>query len=277
MIAVVRSSTLILLGLVRLCLPAADPALLRIDFEQNALGEYTDQAIKSEWPGVRWTSFAGRATIAATTPGRPNKALKITYPAGSLGPMEGGGQFSAFLPPSQEMWLTYSVKFAKGFDFRLGGKLPGLASGGSAYTGGNIPKDGKGWSARYMWLSRNRLVLYVYDMDMTGKFGTNMPLNKVTIVPEQWYRLTQRIRLNTGNKANGVIEVWVNGLKTLSRGDIRWRADDKGLIDTMCFSTFHGGNLDTWRPTVTSYAYFDDFIISSKPPVDLLRTGNPKP
>src|SRR5690606_37424639 len=60
------------------------------------------------------------------------KSADILYPEGSASPSMGkiGGasfQTNLGLRPSDEMTLNYKVTFGEGFDFRNGGKLPGLA------------------------------------------------------------------------------------------------------------------------------------------------------
>lgn len=57
--------------------------------------------------------------------------LQVTYPAGSFSHGTGGSQFENLWNTSdgshfQSMLLTYEVSFDEGFDWVLGGKLPGL-------------------------------------------------------------------------------------------------------------------------------------------------------
>jgi len=266
-----RSLVLSILG-AALWAAAAEPAappLLSLDFESAAVGPYTDDLVTKDVPNLKWTHLYDRAAIVVSDPPSTNKALQITYPVGALGPKEGGGQFLVDLPPSEELWLSYRVKFTKGFDFKLGGKLPGLTSGGGTYTGGNVPKNGEGWSARYMWGRRNNILLYLYYMGMKGSYGENHELLGAKPVPNVWHRLTEHIKVNSDGKSDGLIEVWYDGKKYLTCDKLRLRGDGKGLIDSFYFSTFHGGNTRDWVPSVTSTALFDDFLISTTPPANL--------
>ncbi|MDA3799139.1 MAG: hypothetical protein PF692_08675 [Kiritimatiellae bacterium] len=243
----------------------AETNILNVTFNSNKPGAYTKEMLKKDFPTLKWQSLFDRATIVKDIEKERGNVLKVEYPRSSVGPKEGGIQFLVSLPKSEDLWLSYYVKFEKGFDFRMGGKLPGLTSGEGKYTGGNRPKHGEGWSARYMWRKGGEGVIYLYYVDMPGKWGENLKLRGVNFEPGKWYKLVQHVKLNTDSKANGVVEVWVNGIKKLSRDDLRLRLKDKGLIDSFYFSTFHGGQGKEWAPYVKSTALYDDIVICTTP------------
>jgi Polysaccharide lyase 14 len=247
---------------------ARDP-IIDVQFESDALGQYTHDMVCKDWGTVPWTQLYGRAHIIQDQEAKRGKVLKIAYPKGAVGPKHGGGQFVISLPPSKELWLSYYVKFGKDFDFKRGGKLPGLTSGGGRYTGGNKPQNGEGWSARFMWRKGGRAVVYLYYVDMSGKWGDNLSLKDFAFTPGTWHQITQHIKVNTADKTDGIIEVWLDGKKVLSRLDIRLRIGDKGLINSLYFSTFHGGNTKGWAPGVDCFTFFDKFVVSRKPLVPL--------
>ena len=251
--------------------PIEESPVLHVNFESHDIGHYTSEMVRRDWGDVRWANLFDRAHIVQDPTGG-GKVLRIAYPEGSVGPSEGGGQFLVSLPLSDELWFTYRMKFGEGFDFRLGGKLPGLTSGGGKYTGGTIPRDGDGWSARYMWRAGGKLGVYAYYVDMPGPWGQMMALDDAaTIIPGQWHRIAQHIKLNTPGQSDGVLEVWFDGHRVLSRSNIRWRIGEQGEIDSLYFSTFHGGNTRDWAPRVDSFAYFNDFAITRNPPDLVLR------
>lgn len=71
--------------------------------------------------------------------------------------------------------MRYSVKFDDNFDFSLGGKLPGFASG-TAPTNGEHSLNG--WSVRPMWRIDGQAEFYIYHPRQKGKYGDSivMPL-----------------------------------------------------------------------------------------------------
>ena len=247
-----------------LTMAKADTNIINVTFNNDQPGKYTKDMLKKDFPMLNWQSLFDRASIVKDAREERGNVLRVEYPRGSVGPQEGGVQFLVTLPKSEELWLSYYVKFEKGFDFRLGGKLPGLTSGEGKYTGGNKPNKGEGWSARYMWRKHGEGVIYLYYIDMPGKWGENIKL-EFYFKPGKWHKLVQHVKLNTNSKTNGVLEVWIDGVKKLSRDDIRLRLKDRGLIDSFYFSTFHGGNNKDWAPHVKSVALFDDIVVSEKP------------
>lgn len=242
-------------------------SLLTIDFEANDLGPYTASSMDA-WGQVEWEELQNRAVIVEDEDALHHKALRVSYPAGAVGPREGGAQFNVMLEPSRELWLSYDVKFGEQFDFRLGGKLPGLTSGGSRYTGGRLPTEGEGWSARFMWREHGEAIVYLYYVDMPGIWGEDLSLSETSFRPGKWHRIVQHIRVNDEGESNGVLDVWLDGEQVLERNDLRYRLDQRGLINSIYFSTFHGGNTAEWGPKVDCYAYFDQFVVSTSPLIE---------
>ena len=240
--------------------------IFQLDFEKNNIGSYLGDNLINDIGEVTWSTIDDRATIEEDS--LHGKVLKVFYPKGSLGPEQGGIQFNKPLPDSEEYYLDYYLKFKKGFDFRLGGKLPGLTSGGAKFTGGVHPYNGEGWSARYMWKKGGEVIVYFYHMDMEGKWGDAVKMN-TTFDADRWYRITQHIKINDSDKMNGIMEVWVDGNKVINDDKVRYRVAPLGEINSFYFSTFHGGNTPDWAPKNDSYIYFDDIKVSCVKPDNL--------
>lgn len=257
-------TTIFAVSLICTSVVSKEKPVLEVDFDDGKLGAYSKLQISTHWPGLDWHS-TNSSELVNTEDKKHHLALQAKYPKEAVGPKEGGAQFAVALPPSQEMWLSYQVKFVQGFDFRLGGKLPGLTSGGSKFTGGRLPKNGEGWSARYMWKKQGEAVIYLYYMDMPGKWGENIKLSGFKFKPGRWHTLVQHIKVNTIGKMNGLLNVWIDGVPVLSRNNIQYRGQQNALIDTFYFSTFHGGNTAKWGPKNDSIALFDNFKISKHP------------
>ncbi len=240
--------------------------VFQLDFEKNELGRYTDKNLLEDVGDIRWKIIEDKATIENDS--IHGKVLKVKYPKGGIGPKETGIQFDKEIAKSKEYYLDYFLKFKKGFDFRLGGKLPGLTSGGSKYTGGIHPKNGEGWSARYMWRDKGAMIVYFYYMDNKHKWGDIVEMDTI-FSTDKWYRITQHLKMNDTDKFNGIMEVWVDGKQVTNEREVRYRLAPLGEIDTFYFSTFHGGNTEDWAPKKDSYIYFDDFKVTKNKPKGL--------
>ncbi len=240
--------------------------VFQLDFENNVIGNYSDEKLLIDIGEVRWKLLDGRGSIETDT--KHGKVLKVKFPKGTVGPKQGGIQFDKPLPKATDYYLDYYVKFADGFDFVKGGKLPGLTSGGEKYTGGTHPKNGEGWSARFMWSEGNKIIVYFYHMDMKGRWGDVIYTNRIFTLGK-WHRITQHLKMNTGKKFNGVMEVWVDGEKVVDNAEVRYRLAPLGEIDSFYFSTFHGGNTKDWAPKNDSHIYFDNFKVTNTKPKGL--------
>ena len=244
---------------------------LSVNFDRTQPGAYTKDRAKGDWPGLRWGSF-DRAMIVGGPDAlgvRNGRSLKIFYPKGQVGSSGSGCQFQVGLVSRPEYFLDYRVRFGdadkKRWDFGRGGKLPGLA-GGTANTGGKKP-TGDGWSARFMW-KRGKLVVYLYHLGQKGTHGDTLTLTQ-SLVAGKWYRLTQRVRVNNGSAAHGVLQACVDGKLKLDRRNIRFRKGNAAPVDIFYFSTFFGGSSKSWAPIIDSEAYFDQFLIQPSAPRDI--------
>ena len=239
--------------------------IFELNFNATTEGKYTKQNLIKEAGEIRWSLLGDRANIIKDPLGEKGNILKVDYPKGTVGPETNGIQFIKSLPVSNEYYLDYYVYFEEGFDFRQGGKLPGLTSGGSKYTGGNHPDNGEGWSARYMWVKKGEAIVYFYYVDMKSKYGDAVK-SGINFETKKWYRLTQRIKLNENNLSNGIMQVWIDGKEVINNTDVRYRLWGKGDIDTFYFSTFHGGATEDWSPQNDSFALFDNIKVTTQKP-----------
>lgn len=247
-------------------LAAAPATSWRMDFDRATPGPVTLQQLRDLSPvPILWSGGLPRYRLVAS----PDHgiALQLAYPQGSVGPQQGGGQWLAELAPRETYQLAYRVRFSADFDWRLGGKLPGLA-GGTAPTGGYFDPDG--FSARYMWRENGRLVIYLYWAGQPSaaktrgrQYGLDLDCG-VTLQPGRDYRLRQRVTLNTPGQANGRLEVWVDDQPVLQRTDLLFRKQGgkPWQIDRFLFSTFHGGNDPRWGPARDCSAEFDDIEVT---------------
>ncbi len=195
------------------------------------------------------------------------KSLKVLYPKWAVGLMEGGAQAVFSIPPREEYYASYWVRFEDGFSWggrNHGGKLPGLGS--AKLSRGGMETDGtNGFAARLMLRDYGAAVLYLYHMDKPGKWGEEFPLrlpdgNQVKFKLGNWYQITSRIRINTEKNADGEVEIWINRRPALKLNGLRF-VTNGDLVDTFPFQTFHGGNDYSWGPNDDSIIHFDDFKI----------------
>lgn len=264
----------------------AQEVIYENDFDELAAGPYTDDDLDAGWdePVFNDGVTEGRVSVVngAEAFGGTGSALSIFFPADLAGTNATGAQWRfEFGESYEEAFLSYRVRFAPGFDFVRGGKLPGLA-GGSAPTGSRQATGFNGWTGRLMWRTDfngvsgepQQLTTFgiSYAKHTTSGFTQdgrqedrtfffNADGNRTEFVSDQWYQITQRIKMNTPGVFDGIQQIWVDGNLVLDESDLQFRLTDQFSIDQVYFSTFFGGN-DDWRTSKDETIYFDDFVVS---------------
>lgn len=164
------------------------------------------------------------------------------------------------LPTREEAWLSYSLFLEPGWEWVRGGKLPGLA-GGTSPSGQQGGDGTDGFSARIIFRSDAVLAAYVYHPDRPERYGEDFPLCGSFDVGT-WLQVTERVVMNSSPDASdGSIEVWVDGDKFLEADGLRLRTDGEFGVDVLMYSSFYGGNDESWAPSKTTYARFDNFLV----------------
>ncbi|HEX8392522.1 MAG TPA: Ig-like domain-containing protein [Longimicrobium sp.] len=245
------------------------PDVYRNDFEDQAPGPLTVAALNAGWnrPFYSQGVQEGRVTVVggdlAYGGGR---SLRVAFPRGGVGPAAGGALWVLPLGGTYtDLYASYRVRFAPGFQFVLGGKLPGLA-GGAGNTGGSRPTGRDGWSGRAMWSGNGRLLQYVYHPEQPNEFGQSLNWTvagkAVTAIPGRWYHFETRVVMNTPGRHDGVVQGWVDGVQVLDQRGMRFRDVDTWAIDAFHMTTFFGGSEASWAPVRDEFILFDDVVIS---------------
>lgn len=236
-----------------------------------------------------------RDNLSIDDAGGDGRALKITYKKGAHASKSGamllGNPFG--LLPAETARLSYDVFFPADFDWVRAGKLPGLALGrkpGDVASGGNW-KDDAG-SVRVMWQrprgDRALLKAYVY-LAIHGGIGAAYepqgPATKAVMNDDErtgfslWYKkqpglyatrgawnsVSVFVRLNTPGRADGALELTVNG-ETRRVDDVVWRTDAAVKIVDAYFVSFFGGSSDRFDPPRDTYALFRNVAFSTDDP-----------
>lgn len=250
--------------------PSASRTLFSQDFNVAALGTYGPDALAAGWMGASPSTGVreGRASVVEGNEAREGRSLRVLYPAGGVSSQPSGAQWKMGVGRHDELYCAYAVRFAPGFDFVKGGKLPGLA-GGAANTGGNKPTGKDGWSARMMWRAGGEVVQYVYHVDQPTIYGEDFQWDlggQRYFRPGAWHRVEHRIVINTPGQRDGVVQGWFDGVQALDRRNVRFRDVDAFAIDAFYFSTFFGGSDPTWAAVKDEFVYFDQFTVATGRP-----------
>ncbi len=173
--------------------------------------------------------------------------LQLKYPKGCVGPNDNDTPACAaqiiqpLVKTADTMWSAYDIFFEDGFEFQLGGKLPGLC-GGKCYTGNAMPEIGDGWSARIMWRKDGNAVQLIYFMGQESVYGDDFKWDLNGTIPQKqfttgtWHRIVNKVSMNTivspgnGDK-NGHVQTWFDGELVLDVDTLRLRDYDTVKVD----------------------------------------------
>lgn len=209
------------------------------------------------------------------------KAYRLTLDAGSFKNYPAGNNgINAIVPLRKSVTnacMSYSIKFDGGFDWSLGGKLPGLGgvkpgTSPGTPTGGGNPGDA-GWSGRMMWLGpeayswagpRNQAVSYLYSPRQNSYYGDNLRWNRAFQAGE-WHRVKQCYRMNTPGESNGVLVARMDGDVVYRDTRYVYRTRDDVKISHLYWSIFRGGADTNWAGDRDSHIEFDNVRITTRP------------
>jgi len=256
------------------------------DFDQYTYKKtYKETDLDNDW-NTAWSSGVKERRVKIEKGwqayGNNGSCLAIKYPGNKYGTRGTGAQWQHELGGSyDDVMLSYSVKFKRGFDFVKGGKLPGLA-GGTAPTGTTAATGTNGFTSRMMWLTSHtgnpgspkqkttNAISYAkyfrsgYDLDGKDEdetyFSTSGSLTELK--SNVWYDITQRVKMNDPWTNNGIIQIWVDDVLVVNKQNVRFRTNGSFGIDKVYFSTFFGGGW-SWRTSKWETAYFDNFIVTA--------------
>ena len=97
-------------------------------------------------------------------------------------------------------------------------------------------------------------------IDQKGKYGDSYDVGYVK--PGEWHELAERVTQNSPDKADGSVEVWLDGKEALKKNGLRLRDRKNVKIDKFYFSTFYGGGDQSYAPPSPQQAYFDGFTVT---------------
>ena len=205
----------------------------------------------------------------------------FSYPKGSYKPSAnpvGGTGFYATpvdLSSAKTVILEYKLFFPTGFNFVMGGKLPGLYGGHPSCSGGNDAKTC--FSTRFMFRTNGDGEIYTY-VDQSRQvrefctipprtvcnpaFGVSVGRGSFKFRTGSWNLMRQEITLNTPGQPDGKVVVFVNGQKVIDFSRVMWRGDASIKFVGLDFETFFGGGTSQWATPIDQYSYYKDMSLT---------------
>ena len=210
------------------------------------------------------------------------KVIKIKHPKNSCSSacgIPGGAGFT--VKPFDNFngnvtTLEYEVFFHSTFDFVKGGKLPGIVGGNSGCSGCNqdIKSRENCFSARLMWGSEGKGYPYLY-LPLNGNHMSDFcklmnhgkcegecgwGFNQTTyFAKNKWTKIKEYIKLNTPGNNDGILQLWVNGVKKIDYNKVNYRVKSSVGINGFNLHPFFGGSGESWATKVDTYTLYKNF------------------
>lgn len=238
------------------------------------------------------TPDTDRASVDYTVSRDPGGvSLKVRFPQGKLKTEDSGvdtridlaGTFNTNTFQSEDLYLSYWVKFSDNFEFnKCGGKLPSL--GGST---ANSTQDR--WKGRIMWRNGGAIQFYMelpdnsFSADNDTRFWgpVAVPTSSSDICDLRyqpylsqpgWHNIELHYKFETPGMNDGLFEGWVDGANNESINATVFNnyrptgtTRENITINTILLSAFLGGSdLNDYAPTQDTFAWFDEFRVSTQ-------------
>jgi Polysaccharide lyase 14 len=252
--------------------------LLRATFNNLPTGRISPANFIKTLGGSTHSTGAYDDTSIVSSPGR-GRVIRTKLDAGTMHSTPSGNNGATlFLPLKKRVnqaCISYAIRFSKGFDWSLGGKLPGLegvAPGVSpgTPTGGNRAGN-EGWSGRMMWLGpkayswagpTNKAVTYMYNPTQSDNYGDNVRWNKAFIAGK-WHSIRVCYSMNSLGRSNGYLLAWMDGKRVIHQTAYRYRTRSDVGVNYLLWHIFRGGGDSSWAGKTTGYVDIDNVTVTS--------------
>jgi hypothetical protein len=231
-------------------------AFVHQDFNHRQVGPYTEDELDTDLV-LRWQTLNGPAAIVDVA---GDKKFSISAIAGQI---KKGLWSAKDLNELEEVYFSYQVTFTGNYDFKLGGKLPGVAGLNfdlKDINGNQFNPDGckkvtanQGFSLRSMFRENGRAVGYFYHQNNPRMSSDNCG-EQVQYVHngedfhfkrDTAYVVEQYVKMNTANNADGIVRIYVNGHKVLDRDNMVFGQDRLYAINHLYFYLWQHQQLGT--------------------------------
>ncbi|KAL1931433.1 hypothetical protein VTP01DRAFT_9575 [Rhizomucor pusillus] len=251
--------------------------------------------------GSQYSGFYGNSDIAFETDPITNNGsqivMSVLYAQGSYSPSgsknnqgsTGGTEFYA-QPLGSDSYdaalLSYDLAFASNFDWKLGGKLPGIFGGSSnnSCSGGNQATGSNCFSMRLMWREAGAGEAYAYipDNDICGQsntvcndeYGISFSRGVIQFKTNTWTNIELYVKINDPSESNGVLQVWQDGNLVINQQSLKYRTSNAIAVSNLMFSTFFGGGSSKYATSVDTFTYYKNLQFSVGNQVTLTPSGS---
>ncbi len=189
-------------------------------------------------PGFPWQYSPGFPVFNSTA-GSPSggRALQFTYPAGSYSSSISGGIAERVGTLGSEIYIGHWIKWSSPYDWNpVGTKL--------VYQTQDGPDVNGAFTDNFLFFVRPGGTDLTFTQQLQQPpFTQNRSMNagSVTFQLNTWYWLEYHCVENTVGQANGILEVWVNGVQVMNHSDVTYRTNNRQFGSVQLSAEWGGG------------------------------------
>jgi hypothetical protein len=203
------------------------------------------------------------------------QVLTVNFPAGTVGASSGLGNYRIPLDSAyKELYLSWEYFVPSIFNYGWGdgtggGKFFGGFAGGSMTA---IPNDDAtdldGWASIVMWQNGTYSTYNYFKGTTFSPDGWPYGSIIAPIEKGKWHRLTIRLKMNDGDLANGLFEIFDNNVLVyqLKNAKIVNGSHPEYFIEHIYLNSFFGGNGPEYESPIDQYMKFDNLVAFYYPP-----------
>lgn len=229
----------------------------------------------SAWQDV---SLGGILSVQSAVVAAGGRALAAAVPVGSIAENGWAGRYfgdhplgaAPGGPEVQDVYIAARVRFSDSWEMTYG-KMFTIAAFESWSAGYPEPMS---WSPYYVLLQYNHMQAEgVMHSKTSGASKWRAMFQNlgtpVTFARGRWYEMQYRVKLNTPGRADGLFEMWIDGVKKASYADVNYRDSyAQNGWNHMMLTAYQNGGPATRAATL----YWDEVILS---PVPIAPTSPP--
>lgn len=246
-------------------------------YSQNAVTVYSatfDNANISQPFGPNYNKGFFKSAKLVSVSGR-GQVLQFDFKAGERGSQHGIGNYKVFLDSAyRELYLSWEYFIPSFFDYGFGdgtggGKFFGGFSGGSVTKiPNNDATDNDGWLSMFMFQNGYYATYNYFKSSTFTKDGWPYGQKVANLVKGKWGRITLRAKINDGDQANGIFEVFDNDVLVYQLANVKFvnSAHPEYLIDAIDLNNFFGGSSAQHVSPINQYMQFDNLVTFYYPP-----------
>lgn len=148
------------------------------------------------------------------------------------------------LSTAQSVCFSYNVRVPDKFEYGDGGILPGVASDGVWREAQDDDEGAEAFERKLrvhpVWNENGQMDVLIYDPTDTRHNERLILSGKAALPPGVWNRVEMELVLNSADKPDGKVRMWINGDLAVNKENVEVAKEDKTRFQTAFYHVSRG-------------------------------------